>query len=675
MADQTPLERLAINEDHEAILELVQRDIQQSYEFKRTHWPHDKLSNRRRAYRGDPGVFAWPYATLNAVQGPRPVNNWTFRQINHKVGKLTRTPTRITLAVEGATNDPEARIRLAALKKRLEMKGREARWKRARRIMAKDAAVTGLGVRAVGLDLSGPTPKIQTWPVMGEEYHRDPGAETLREALWTAWRRWVDEDTISGTLAKAGYDRAPGGSRMDLVLDGRDPDVAFPDDLILTREVDQVNGPYIPIRRILLTDYYRRDNTIDVYYSCPECGQEATVGRQMYKGQTYPVFHCQRCDTTLKANQVPSWDTMSKGMRYPYGRHIRILGKSEIVYAGPNKLPLQRCHPFIEMGWYDSDHFVGYAETELLNSPQVMNNVALAMIADNAIFNAHPKKVIVAGGLMKPDNNNPGDWIEVEEKAVGSVQQLPPGPVGEAAKILLERSIQDSYALPGNDPVAHGAQPDTIRSGVGIARVVAASEVSLYLLQDALFDADQDFYEIARDICREIDTPALINVPNEANGLTTEYPYDRTLMQPHVGVAVSADRELDQEREELFTRALQLYQIGDPWIDWDLLHQLSGLPEDLIAAAQNRVRARAGGLDPMMIQQLMGQQSGTSSVNGGRPAGKGGGNGAGGPPSPGMNRMKQSFEGARTVGQVRPPSRSRGAQTASSPTGGGGSFG
>jgi hypothetical protein len=149
-------------------------------------------------------------------------------------------------------------------------------------------------------------------------------------------------------------------------------------------------------------------------------------------------------------------------------------------------------------------------------------------------------------------------------------------------------------------------------------------------------------------------------------------------MQPNLAVSVSADREIDQEREELFTRALQLFQIGDPWVDWDLRHELSGLPADMIAAAQNRVRARAGGLDPLMLGALSGQQGGQQSggaVNGGRSGGMGGGNGAGGPPKPGMNGLKQRFEGARTVGQTRPPSRSRGMQTASSPTGGGGSFG
>lgn len=668
-AGKEPLQQIADAEEANDAILMVRNDLKESVEFKRRHWPSDKVMNRRRAYRGDPAAFAWPYATLNQTQGPRPVDNWTFRQINHKVGKLQRVPTRLNLLIENMNADPDARVRLEAVKQRLLLKARDADWKRARRRMLRDAAITGLAVRAVGLDLSGPTPRIETMPVMSEEYHRDPTQETLRNASFSCWRRWVAKDKIKDTLRRAGYEMNSGGSTMEFVQDGRDQSLDITDDLILERSATSDDSPWVPIDRILLTDYYKDDRTVDIYYTCPDCGSESTVGRYSHKGETFPIFHCQDCNTTL--DKPADFNTMSKGARYPYGRHIRILGKGEIVWNGPNMLPIEGVHPFLELPWYDSDYFVGYSEVELLNSPQSMNNVALAMIADNAIFNTHPKRVIASGGLLKNDNNSPNDWIEISKDAVGSFQVVPPGQVGEAAKILLERSIADTYALAGNDPVAHGSSPETLRSGVGVARVIAASEVSLYLLQDQLFETETRFFELIRDLSRATDSPAFMEIQNDATGIAQPFAYDRTLMQPNIKIQVVADREIDQEREELFSRAVELFGMGDPWVDWDMLHELSGIPADLLKTAGDRIRARAGGIPPELLQGIMGQGAG-----GGGPPQRGGGAlpGRGAPPPPGGGQMASTRAGAHAPTQTRPPSRSRGAQTPESPAGGAGGF-
>jgi hypothetical protein len=675
-----PLQEIAQSESARAAIELVRHDLNESTEFKRRHWPSDKIMNRRRAYRGDPGVFAWPYATLNAEQGPRPVDNWTFRQINHKVGKLQRVPTRLNLITENMASDPDMRVKLEALKQRLLMKARDAEWKRARRKMLREAAVTGLAVRAIGLDLSGPTPRIETMPVASEEYHRDPTQETLRTSSFSCWKRWVSTERVLDSLRRAGYEGGAGASVMDFAQDGRSESLDIPDDLILERGASSEHTPWVPRDRTLLTDYYRDDKTVDIYYQCPECGEEATVGRVSAQGETFPVFDCPNCDTTLE--EPPDFNQMSKGPRYPYGRHIRILGKGSIVFNGPNMLPIEGVHPFIEMPWYDSDYFVGMSEVELLNSPQSMNNVALAMLSDNAIFNTHPKKVVIEGGIRKPGNNSPNDVIEVSQDAISGFKLLPPGPVGEACKILLERSIADTYALAGNDPVAHGSQPETLRSGVGVARVIAASEVSLYLLQDQLFETESKFFEIVRDICRKTDSAAFMDIKNDATGISQPFAYDRTLMQPNIRIQVVADRELDQEREELFSRAVELFTIGDPWIDWDLLHTLSGIPLDILRAAEERIRARSGGIPPDMLGMIMGGQGQPGAMQGRGGAGQPGGtpppgrsNGASKPQGGGAGQLIAGFAGARAPKQTRPPSRSRGAQTASSPAGGGGSPG
>jgi hypothetical protein len=671
VADSNPLQQLVKDEDRLDALAIVQQDLRESIEFKRRHWPSDKVMNRRRAYRGDPKSFTWPYATINQENGARPVDNWTFRQINHKVGKLQRVPTRLNLLIENMAANPDARVRLEAIKQRLLLKARDADWKRARRRMLRESAVTGLAIRAVGIDLSGPEPRIETMPVASEEWHRDPTSETLRGASFTTWRRWVATEKIDDTLRRAGYEIGSGGSREEFSQDGRDQSLDIPDDLILERSATTDDAPWTPVKRTLLTDHYKDDRTIDIYYPCPECAQEATMGRYRHKGETFPIFNCQHCGTTLK--EPPPFESMSKGARYPYGRHIRILGKGEIVYNGPNLLPIEGVHPFIELPWYDSDYYVGYSEVELLNSPQSMNNVALAMIADNAVYNTHPKKVIVEGGLVKGDNNSPNQWIEIQKDAIGGIQQLQPGQVGEAAKILLERSIADTYALAGNDPVAHGSSPETLRSGVGVARVIAASEVSLYLLQDQLFEMEGRFFEIVRDLSRATDTAAFMEIQTNGAGEAQPFAYDRTLMQPNIKIQVVADREIDQEREELFSRAVELFGIGDPYIDWDMLHELSGIPADLLKAAADRIRARAAGIPPELLPLIMGQ-GGQQGAPGGRPRPGGGGGdslpGRGAPPAPGGG-SRAAFAGSHAPTQTRPPSRSRGAQTPASPAGGG----
>jgi hypothetical protein len=654
---------------------MVREDLLASSEFKKVYWSSDKLKNRRKALRGDPEVFIWPYPSIGGTVS-RPVVNWTWRQVNHMVSKLTRVPVRINTSLRSPSPDPQVRLRLAAIKHRLEDLAQESGWKRSRRVLAEDAATFGYGIRAVGLEFSGPKPRVRTWRVGPEEWHQDPSSDTampLETASWCAWRRYVPRQKVQASLERAGLTDAASLSR-DLADDSRDPGVALPDDVILMRNQRDAVSPYMPEHPTLVTDYYRRDPTFDVYYQCSSCGDTATMTPIKHQGETFPLFQCQHCGKREK--KPPDIQSMQQGLRYPYGRHIRIFGRSHIDYDGPNMLELEDVLPFTAMTWYDGEYYPGYSAIELANAPQILNNVAIAMLSDNAVFNTHPKRQILKDGLAKPDNNNPAEIMEVTQEAwaAGGVKQLPPGQAGEAAKILLEQSVHSMYAVLGNDPVAMGSQPDTVRSGVGIARVIAASEVGLYTIQDNLYASESRFFRMLRDIARMIDAPRTISVQDRSAGKTTGFPYNRFMMQPDVQVEVVSDNEIDQQREELFSRAMELKQTGDPNVTWTMLEDLSGIPADVWQRAHDEAQDQQPPVMPGMPPGAPGAPGPAGAAPGSMPAARPGmpampsgpsGNGSTGIPNAVLARA-----GGHAPTQLRPPSRSRTVPTPS-PSGGG----
>jgi hypothetical protein len=293
------------------------------------------------------------------------------------------------------------------------------------------------------------------------------------------------------------------------------------------------------------------------------------------------------------------------------------------------------------------------------------------MLADHAFSNAHPKPYIAEQGLKGGWNNNPSVMAEITTDAMaqGGIKVVDTGRLAESAKILLEESVKASYLLAGNSPESQGEAPSTIRSGVGIARVISASDVGLYLTQDNLNETEERFYRIVRDLCGMMDEPATMPLRN-GMGEQQNFQYDRTMMGPHVDVVISTDRDIDQEREEIFSRALDLKMVGDPAIDFELLEDLSGIPPDILRRAKDRL-AQA----QMKAAMEMSAQGGMASPGSAGPVPSSAGNGAspfgaaaGGLPAP----LRQRRMGARAPTQARPPSRSRGSQVPTSPLGGGG---
>src|SRR5258706_6698475 len=566
-----------------------------------------------------------------------------------------RAPTRLNVFSKSSDPSPDVKLALNAVKQRLDQKAREANWKGAKRIMAIDAAVQGIGIRAIGVEWNGIRPALKTFRVRPPEWHCDPAAEphdVLGTSSWCAWRRFVGSDRMLNTIKKFGI--SPGGAGGDLSVEG-DRGITLPDDEILLRGGFEKERTWLPGSRILVTDYYRRDDTMDLYYPCSKCGRRATVGRYNTGRSVRPNFECQHCGKS--ESKMPARETMRQGLRYPYGRHIRIVGPGTVVYNGPSKLELEDAFPFVLMPWIEGQLYPGISEMEIQNSPQMLQNLALAMLAANAIFKTHPKRVIVKDGIVKPDNNNPANVIEISEQAAAGrgLEELQPAGIGEAAKILLHTSKEDSYLVSGNDPVAHGAQPETLRSGVGVKTVIAASEVALYLTQDILYSAETRFFRITRDICRKVDYPQQMFVQNDMTGMEQPYQYENTLMNLAVKVEVSAEKEIDQEREELYSRALELKSQGDPGIDWELLHELSGIPPDIFERARQRMIAPPGPGARQIDQIIPGASGGAPALSvlpGGRqPAPAPGGGGAG---MLGAARIRQETAGRNAPTQLRP---------------------
>jgi len=675
VTDFQRVDDLVRTESEDAALSLVREDLNEASKWKQDNWSAQTLRNRWSAFHGDPDAYQWPYRTKNTA-GVRPVTNLTFIQIRHKIAKLTRPPVRLNVTTKTMDPTPEVRFALNAAKKRLEQKAKEANWGAARRAMARYASVEGIGIRAIGVEYYGLKPRIIAPRVRGSEFYFDPAAEPqdlLGTASWVSWRRLVSTDRVAETMRKFGL--SPSNAAPNLDVEG-DYGITLPDDQILIRGDFRGGREWSPASRIMVTDYYRRDLTMDVYYKCSKCGGAATVGRYNTGRTERPMFECQHCGKM--ETKLPDREQMRQGLRYPYGRHIRIMGAGAVVYNGPCKLELQDVFPFVVMPWYEDETPKGMSEVELIDAPQNMHNLAEAMLGDNAVYNTHPKRVVLQDSITKADNNDPGNIMEMTQEgiAAGGMKQLEPGQVGEAAKIILQTSDANSYKLAGNDPVAHGGAPSTIRSGVGIGRIVAASEVSLYSVEDQFFEAETRFYRILRDMLAKVDYPQEMFVRNDASGLEEAMQYDRMLMRLIADIEVTTEARIDQEREELYSRAVELKGLGDPMVDWEMLHELSGIPPDVWQRSLQRAASKPAppGMNP--IDQILPGATGgpppLSVVQGGRGAGPA--PGGGGPDSLGAGRLQQQIAGRNAPPQHTPPARSRGMQTPQSPAGGGGGY-
>lgn len=660
---------ISTGESDEEALALVRRDLEASDKFKRDFCPTEKVVNRRLAYEGDPEAYDFPY---DADWGAKLVNNWMLRQINHKVGKLSRSPTRLNLRHRRGLDDDDTRLMLAAVQKRLIQKGREANWREGRRKLLLDAAKVGFGVRCIGLRYDRRGYIVCSWRVRAEEFHMDPAAEGPNDAEWMTWRRYVAGTKIPKTI-QAHRDLKPQGAGGTLVSDSRGMDIALSDDRILMQGRGSSRGatPFVP-DPYLVTDYYRKDQTQDYYYPCPGCGEMTGVSRMrdvQNPALITPVYRCARCGT--QAKKAPELSSMRRAARYPYGRHIKIVGPGTVDYHGPSKMKLQDVFPFVFLAWYEGETWNGISEVQQLAAPALYNMIAMNMVADNAFSNAHPKVMVPKDGIESGWNNNPDDVLELSEGAwaQGGAKRLETGEVAPSVRILLDRSIQDLFLLAANSPESQGQAPETLRSGVGFRSVVAASEVGLFLTMEALTEADATFYRIVRDLCAMVDSPA--EIPMVApNGTPGNYSYDRSVLAHEGGcspidIEVLTDRDVDQEREELFSRAMEMKGLGVIGIDDEVLLRLSGIPEDVIGAARERAR----------MQQAEQAASGMAPELGG---GLGSPPGAAGPPSPSPNggtlppAIAARLGGQRAPRPTRPPVRSRGAMTAQTPTLGGG---
>jgi hypothetical protein len=321
-------------------------------------------------------------------------------------------------------------------------------------------------------------------------------------------------------------------------------------------------------------------------------------------------------------------------------------------------MKLEDVFPFVFMPWYEGETWASISEVQQLAAPAIYNMIAMNMVADNAFANAHPKVMVPKGGVESGWNNNPNDLMELspEAWASGGAKMLQTGDVAPAVRVLLERSIQDLFLLAANSPESQGQAPETLRSGVGFRSVVAASEVGLFLTLEALTEADARFYRIVRDLCAMVDSPA--DIPIVApNGVPGTYEYDRTLMSQAIDVEVMTERDVDQEREELFSRAVEMRGMGVASIDDEVLLRLSGIPEDVLGGARERARMlqaerSMGGLPPE-IGGGMGGPSGPGSATRSAPQPNGGGSM---PPA-----IAARLGGSHAPRPTRPPARSRGA--------------
>lgn len=647
MADYRLLEDLIDTGSNEAALALVRADLSESSEYKKDNWNSASIQARWRAARGDPKAFDW--GQIPDGPGIRPVNNLIYLQLRHKVGKLTRSPSRLSILkpVEALVSSQE-RLYISAAKARLEMKAREANWAAKRVSLSIAAGVQGVAHRAVGVQYDGVRPVIRTWKIRPEEWHQEPGAETLADANWCAWRRYVSSDQLLDTLQK--IDAGQFGSDATLQVEP-DQGVTLPDDLILLQATASREKRWQPKHRVLVTDYWRKDDTTDLTYPCSGCGKRATMGRYNTGRTVRPLLECQHCGFMEK--KFPDRANVRVKLRYPGGRHIKIIGGGAVVWNGPAKMQLRDVFPIIEHRWYELDTWEGLSEPELLASPQMENNIASAMTLDNAISNAHPKRWELQKSRQNADNNDPTNIIQYDEAGAqaGGLHYLPPGELGAATRILLEKSEMNTYRLAGNDPVAFGAQPETVRSGVGISRIVAASEVALFLPQRGVYSADTQFYRIAQDLCKLVDYADHMTIPTEGGG-SQGIVYEREMMALIEELQVTGEQELDDQREAYFTRSLQLKQMGDPTITWDLLHRLSGIPEEYFQEAEAEAQQNAASIMPapgVAAPGASGAAPTLSVLPGGRAA----------PPAQ-AGQTGAALSGLLAPPQVRPPSRSRG---------------
>jgi hypothetical protein len=125
VATEPVVKPLQTEHDDDEALSLVRQDLLNSERFKREYCPTEKVVMRRRAYEGDPEAYDFPY---DSDWGARLVNNWMLRQINHKVGKLSKPPIRLNLKHASGDESDATRLMLTAVRRRLEQKGREAKW-------------------------------------------------------------------------------------------------------------------------------------------------------------------------------------------------------------------------------------------------------------------------------------------------------------------------------------------------------------------------------------------------------------------------------------------------------------------------------------------------------------------------------------------------------------------
>ena len=645
---------ITTGESDDEALSLVRRDLQSSEKFKKEFCPTEKIQLRRRAYEGDPDAYDFPY---DSEWGARLVNNWMLRQINHKVGKLSKSPSRLNTSDANGDDDDETRLRMVAIRRRLEFKAREARWHQGRRRMLLDAAKVGFGVRCVGLKFDRGRWVIRNWRVRGEEFHMDPTAEfMLDDAEWTSWRRYVTSTKLSETLARL-KGIAPAGAGASLSNDTRPQEISLSDDQIIAqgRSLGDKGASLLGVDPILVTDYYRVDQSQDFYYQCPGCGRMAGVSQVEQGGSRVPVFKCAACKKELR--KAPPRDQIKRNPRYPNGRHIRILGGGTIDYRGPNRMRLEDVHPFVGAVWYEGETWNGISEVQQLQSAQIYNDVVMSMLADNAFSGGHSKIQVPKDGIVSGWGNSTDRPLEVSTEcwSAGGAKTLQPADISSSARVLLDRSIQDLFLLAANSPESQGQAPETLRSGVGFRSVVAASEVGLYLNLEGLMEADARFYRIVRDLCGMVDRPTQIQMI-APDGTPGTYQYDRSLMGPQVEIEIRTDRDVDAEREELFSRGMEMRQLQVQGVDDGMLLELSGIPDDIIRRARERVAAQPplgpAGLPPEINTGLA-------------PTGMPGQNGNA-VPSQAMNRLA----GKMAPKPSRPPSRSRGQLPAGAGMGG-----
>lgn len=646
--------------DDEARL-LVKRDLLASDRFKREYCPTEKVVLRRRAYEGDPEAFDFPY---DSRWGARLVNNWMLRQINHKVGKLVRPPVRLNTEDADGDDSDETRLMMNAVQKRLERKAFEAKWSMGRRKMLLDASKIGYGVRCVALTFDRGKYLVKSFRVRAEEFHMDPVAEGIDDAEWTCWRRYVGGSKLGDTLLRHPEIR-PSGAGTSLIQDSRPGDIELSADSILAygRSMEGKGSAYIGPDPYLVTDYYRKDQAQDFYYPCPACGRYAGVSQVREGEEIRWLFKCRACGHEPK--KKPSRDALKRLPRYPHGRHIRIIGPGEVDYNGPCRAKLEDVHPFVMAVWYEGETWNGIGEVQQLAAPTIYNMVAMNMLADNAFSGAHSKVQVPKDGIEGGWNNNPDDPLIMSSEAwaSGGAKTLPPADISASARILLDRSLEDQFLLAANSPESQGQAPDTVRSGVGIARIVAASEVGLLLTNESLIEADARFYRLLRDYLAQIDTPA--QIPMIApDGRYGSYQYDRSLMGPNVQITIRTGRDVDQEREELFSRSVELRGMGVPEADNNMLLELSGIPEDIVQRARERAEVIR------LRQENAGLAPAIGGASQGPPAPAANGNGSEGPALPAA--VAQRIAGSHAPKQVRPPARSRGAITPEAPFSGAG---